>query len=113
MSITVFVVARGILDGLEKWINTLMPMLFVIVLLLCLYATQSGAPDWVAYRHKRRTITNSIGINVLIHFSKPSSIPLATTNTVIDKNRVCQKINEVGLDRRSLKLVVELYYQFQ
>tara|TARA_E500000331_G_scaffold62870_1_gene57562 strand:+ start:684 stop:2027 length:1344 start_codon:yes stop_codon:yes gene_type:complete len=43
LSITVFVVARGILDGLEKWINTLMPMLFVIVLLLCLYATQSGA----------------------------------------------------------------------
>ena len=35
--------ARGILDGLEKWINTLMPMLFVMVLLLCLYATQSGA----------------------------------------------------------------------
>ena len=29
LSITVFVVARGILDGLEKWINTLMPMLFV------------------------------------------------------------------------------------
>ena len=43
LSVTVFVVARGILDGLEKWINTLMPMLFVIVLLLCLYATQSGA----------------------------------------------------------------------
>ena len=35
--------ARGIVDGLEKWINTLMPMLFIIVLLLCLYATQSGA----------------------------------------------------------------------
>ena len=43
LCVTVFVVARGILDGLEKWINTLMPMLFVIVVLLCLYATQSGA----------------------------------------------------------------------
>ena len=43
LSVTVFVVARGILDGLEKWINTLMPMLFVLVILLCLYATQSGA----------------------------------------------------------------------
>ena len=43
LSVTVFVVARGILEGLEKWINTLMPMLFVLVILLCLYATQSGA----------------------------------------------------------------------
>jgi NSS family neurotransmitter:Na+ symporter len=43
LSVTIFVVARGILDGLEKWINTLMPMLFVIVVLLCLYASQSGA----------------------------------------------------------------------
>ena len=41
--VTVFIVARGILDGLEKWINTLMPLLFIIVLLLCLYATQTGA----------------------------------------------------------------------
>ena len=31
------------LEGLEKWINTLMSMLFVLVILLCLYATQSGA----------------------------------------------------------------------
>ena len=30
--VTVFIVARGILDGLEKWINTLMPLLFIIVL---------------------------------------------------------------------------------
>ena len=41
--VTVFIVARGILDGLEKWINTLMPLLFIIVLLLCLYAPQTGA----------------------------------------------------------------------
>ena len=34
--ITIFIVARGILEGLEKWINTLMPMLFVIVILLSL-----------------------------------------------------------------------------
>ena len=43
ISVTVFIVARGILDGLEKWINTLMPMLFIIVLLLCFYATTTGA----------------------------------------------------------------------
>ena len=43
ISITVFIVARGILQGLEKWINTLMPMLFLIILLLCIYAMQTGA----------------------------------------------------------------------
>lgn len=43
ISLTVFIVARGILKGLEKWINTLMPMLFLIILLLCIYAMQTGA----------------------------------------------------------------------
>ena len=43
ISITVFIVARGILKGLEKWINTLMPILFLIILLLCIYAMQTGA----------------------------------------------------------------------
>ena len=43
ITITVFIVARGILKGLEKWINTLMPMLFLIILLLCIYAMQTGA----------------------------------------------------------------------
>ena len=43
ISITVLIVARGILQGLEKWINTLMPMLFLIILMLCLYAMQTGA----------------------------------------------------------------------
>ena len=41
--ITVTIVARGILKGLETWINTLMPMLFVIIILLCIYAMQTGA----------------------------------------------------------------------
>ena len=41
--ITVIIVARGILKGLETWINTLMPMLFVIIILLCIYAMQTGA----------------------------------------------------------------------
>ena len=43
IAITVFIVARGILKGLEKWINTLMPILFLIILLLCVYAMQTGA----------------------------------------------------------------------
>ena len=40
---TVVIVARGILKGLEAWINTLMPALFVIIILLCIYAMQTGA----------------------------------------------------------------------
>ena len=40
--VTVFIVARGVIKGLEVWINRLMPLLFIIVLLLCLYATQTG-----------------------------------------------------------------------
>ena len=43
IAITIFIVARGILKGLEKWINTLMPILFLIILLLCIYAMQTGA----------------------------------------------------------------------
>ena len=66
------------------------------------------APDCVAYKQSRTTITKSIGISVLIHFSKPSNIPLATTNMVTDKKSVCQKIKEEGLESKALKLEVEL-----
>ena len=41
--ITVVIVARGILKGLEAWIHTLMPALFIIIILLCIYAMQTGA----------------------------------------------------------------------
>ena len=41
--ITGTIVARGILKCLEAWINTLMPMLFIIIILLCIYAMQTGA----------------------------------------------------------------------
>ena len=48
--ITAFIVARGVIKGLEAWINRLMPILFVIVVLLCIYATQTGAfLEGVAY----------------------------------------------------------------
>ena len=40
---TVVIVARGILKGLEAWINTLMPALFIIIIILCIYAMQTGA----------------------------------------------------------------------
>ena len=41
--VSVFIVARGVIKGLEVWINRLMPLLFIIVVLLCIYATQTGA----------------------------------------------------------------------
>ena len=40
--VTVFIVARGILDELEKWINTLISVLLLLSS-FCLYATQTGA----------------------------------------------------------------------
>ena len=41
--LTIFIVSRGVIKGLETWVNRLMPLLFIIVLLLCVYATQTGA----------------------------------------------------------------------
>ena len=41
--LTIFVVAKGVIEGLEVWLNRLMPILFIILLLLCIYATQTGA----------------------------------------------------------------------
>jgi len=41
--ITVFIVARGVIKGLEVWVNRLMPVLFLLILLLCIYATTTGA----------------------------------------------------------------------
>ena len=41
--LTIFIVSRGVIKGLETWINRLMPLLFIILILLCIYATQTGA----------------------------------------------------------------------
>lgn len=56
MMMTVFVVRRGVSDGIEKWSSRLMPVLFVLFLILIAYIfTQEGAiqglemyliPDW-------------------------------------------------------------------
>ena len=40
---TIFIVGRGVIKGLETWINRLMPILFILIVLLCIYATQTGA----------------------------------------------------------------------
>ncbi|MBY6197269.1 sodium-dependent transporter [Vibrio hangzhouensis] len=56
MMMTVFVVRRGVSDGIEKWSSRLMPVLFILFLILIAYIfTQEGAiqglemyliPDW-------------------------------------------------------------------
>ena len=57
--------------------------------------------------HNKSIIKNNIGIRVFIHFSKPCKIPLATIKTVIEINKVCQKIKLEGLDKRLLKLELD------
>ncbi|RMB02804.1 NSS family neurotransmitter:Na+ symporter [Eilatimonas milleporae] len=42
MAITVFIVARGVQKGLEKAVTTLMPALFVILVILVIYAGVAG-----------------------------------------------------------------------
>ena len=42
MVLTMWVVARGVLNGLEKTINVMMPALFIILLILVLYAALAG-----------------------------------------------------------------------
>ena len=42
MALTMWVVARGVLNGLEKTINIMMPTLFIILLILVLYAALAG-----------------------------------------------------------------------
>ncbi|NOH27026.1 sodium-dependent transporter [Vibrio mediterranei] len=46
MLMTVFVVRRGVADGIEKWSSRLMPVLFALFLVLIIYIfTQDGALD--------------------------------------------------------------------
>ncbi|MDG2061207.1 MAG: sodium-dependent transporter [SAR86 cluster bacterium] len=41
--LTIAIVARGVIEGLEVWISKLMPLLFILLVFLCLYSMQSGA----------------------------------------------------------------------
>ena len=40
---TIAIIARGVIQGLEVWISKLMPLLFILLIILCLYSMQSGA----------------------------------------------------------------------
>jgi len=41
--LTIAIIARGVIQGLEVWISKLMPLLFILLIILCLYSMQSGA----------------------------------------------------------------------
>ncbi|MEO1253180.1 MAG: sodium-dependent transporter [Pseudomonadota bacterium] len=44
LGLTVFVVARGLKDGIERLVTVLMPIFFVLLTVLCAYALWRGAP---------------------------------------------------------------------
>ena len=71
--LTIFIVSRGVIKGLETWVNRLMPLLFIIVLLLCVYATQTGAFfEGVSYLFTPDF--SKINAKVIITFSVTSDI---------------------------------------
>jgi len=102
MAIVVFIVGRGIRSGLEKAVNMLMPLLFLLLIVMVLYAMNSGSfgravsfmfsPDFsrlttegvlVALGHAAFTL--SIGIGVLMAYGSylPKNINIAKTAMTI------------------------------
>lgn len=102
MAIVVFIVARGIRSGLEKAVGILMPMLFLLLIVMVIYAMNSGSfgravafmfsPDFsrlttegvlIALGHAAFTL--SIGIGVLMAYGSylPKNINIARTAMTI------------------------------
>lgn len=102
MAIVVLIVGRGIRSGLERAVNTLMPLLFILLVVMVFYAMNSGsfgravdfmfAPDFsklttkgvlVALGHAAFTL--SIGIGVLMAYGSylPKKINIARTAMTI------------------------------
>ncbi|MDO6823551.1 sodium-dependent transporter [Marinobacter sp. 1_MG-2023] len=102
MAIVVFIVGRGIRSGLEKAVNMLMPLLFVLLIVMVFYAMSSGSfgravsfmfsPDFsrltaegvlVALGHAAFTL--SIGIGVLMAYGSylPKNVNIARTAMTI------------------------------
>lgn len=98
MAIVVFIVGRGIRSGLEKAVNMLMPLLFILLIVMVFYAMGSGSfgravdfmfsPDFsrlttegilTALGHAAFTL--SIGIGVLMAYGSylPQNINIART----------------------------------
>ena len=102
MAIVVLIVGRGIRSGLERAVNTLMPLLFILLVVMVFYAMNSGsfgravdfmfAPDFsklttkgvlVALGHAAFTL--SIGIGVLMAYGSylPKKVNIARTAMTI------------------------------
>ncbi|NWN91129.1 sodium-dependent transporter [Marinobacter adhaerens] len=102
MGIVVFIVGKGIRSGLEKAVNMLMPLLFVLLIVMVFYAMNSGSfdravsfmfsPDFsrlttegvlTALGHAAFTL--SIGIGVLMAYGSylPKNINIARTAMTI------------------------------
>ncbi|NWN91589.1 sodium-dependent transporter [Marinobacter adhaerens] len=108
MVIVVFIVARGIRAGLEKAVKMLMPLLFVLLIVMVLYAMTSGSfgravdfmfsPDFsrlttegvlVALGHAAFTL--SVGIGTLMAYGSylPKHINIARTSVSIAVMDTC------------------------
>lgn len=102
MASVIFIVARGIRSGLEKAVGILMPMLFLLLIVMVIYAMNSGSfgravefmfsPDFsslttegvlIALGHAAFTL--SIGIGVLMAYGSylPKNINIARTAMTI------------------------------
>lgn len=102
MAIVIFIVGRGIRSGLEKAVNTLMPLLFILLIVMVFYAMNSGSfgqgvrfmfsPDFsklttagvlTALGHAAFTL--SIGIGVLMAYGSylPKNVNIAHTAMTI------------------------------
>ncbi len=102
MAIVIFIVGRGIRSGLEKAVNMLMPLLFVLLIVMVIYAMSSGSfgqavsfmfsPNFgrlttagvlTALGHAAFTL--SIGIGVLMAYGSylPKGINIAKTGIII------------------------------
>jgi NSS family neurotransmitter:Na+ symporter len=102
MAIVVFIVGRGVRSGLEKAVNMLMPLLFLMLVLMVFYAMNSGSfgravsfmfsPDFsrlttegvlIALGHAAFTL--SIGIGVLMAYGSylPKNVNIARTAMTI------------------------------
>lgn len=102
MAATMYIVVRGVNEGIEKAVEFLMPALFIILLILVAYAMTTGAfiqgltflfkPDWSALSGKTVLIamgqaffTLSLGMGAIMVYGSylPKGISIARTSAIV------------------------------
>ena len=102
MAATMYIVVRGVNEGIEKAVEFLMPALFIILLILVAYAMTTGAfvqglsflfkPDWSALSGKTILIamgqaffTLSLGMGAIMVYGSylPKGISIARTSAIV------------------------------